>query len=78
VTFNYLLILAGYLSVKPDRMSIRFVERHGAITRGLTPTETGDLIRQVASLYPVAANRLDHVIWRYASGRETFKTDELS
>jgi hypothetical protein len=78
VTFNYLLILAGYPSVKPDRMIIRFVEKQGGITRDLTPMETGDLIRQVAKLYPVAANRLDHVIWRYASGRETFKTDELS
>lgn len=78
ITFNYLLILAGYASVKPDRMIIRFVEKHGGITRDLTPMETGDLIKQVANLYPVAANRLDHVIWLYASGREIFRADELS
>lgn len=73
VTFNYLLILAGYPSVKPDRMIIRFVEKHGGITGDLTPMETGDLIKQVATLYPVAANRLDHVIWRYSSGRQVFR-----
>ncbi|WP_455834245.1 hypothetical protein [Pseudarthrobacter siccitolerans] len=73
ITFNYLLILAGYPSVKPDRMIIRFVEKHGRTTRGLTPTETGELIRQVAKLYPVAAHRLDHVIWRYTSGRKVFR-----
>lgn len=70
ITFNYLLILAGYPSVKPDRMITRFVEKHGGVTRGLTPMETGDLIKQVANLYPVAANRLDHVIWRHTSGRK--------
>jgi hypothetical protein len=73
VTFNYLLILAGYSSVKPDRMIIRFVKEHGGVTRKLTPRQTGDLIKQVAKLYPVPANRLDHVIWRYTSGRKIFK-----
>lgn len=76
VTFNYLLILAGYPSVKPDRMIIRFVKKHGGITKELTPMETGDLIKQVAKLYPVAANRLDHVTWRYVSGRKVFKDRE--
>ncbi|MGN7149291.1 hypothetical protein ACTHQ6_09905 [Arthrobacter sp. SAFR-179] len=76
VTFNYFLILAGYPSVKPDRMIIRFVKEHGAIVRELTPMQTGDLIKQVATLYPVAANRLDHVVWRYASGRKVFRDKE--
>lgn len=75
VTFNYLLILAGYPSVKPDRMIIRFVEKHAGLTREITPMEAADLIKQVAKLYPVAANRLDHVIWRYASRREFLRAD---
>lgn len=73
VTFNYLLILAGYPSVKPDRMITRFVKKHGDLSRDLTPRQTSDLIKQVAKLYPVAANRLDHAIWRYTSGRKVFR-----
>jgi hypothetical protein len=76
VTFNYLLILAGYPSVKPDRMITRFVKEHGGVTRNLTSRQTGDLIKQVAKLYPVPANRLDHVIWRFTSGRKVFKDEE--
>ena len=76
VTFNYFLILAGYPSVKPDRMIIRFVKKHGVISREMTTMETGDLIKQAAKLYPVAANRLDHVIWRFTSGRKVFKGKE--
>lgn len=76
VTFNYFLILAGYPSVKPDRMIIRFVKEHGGLTRALTPMQTGELIKQAAELYPVAANRLDHVIWRYTSGRKVFRDKE--
>lgn len=71
VTFNYFMILAGYISVKPDRMIIRFVEKHAGLTREISPMETADLIKQVAKLYSVDANRLDHVIWRYASGRKS-------
>lgn len=78
VTYNYLLILAGFQSVKPDRMVIRFVEEHAGLDgETLTPTETADLIQRVAELYPTQPRRLDHVIWRHVSGRETFKEDEL-
>jgi len=73
VTFNYFLILAGYPSVKPDRMIIRFVQKHASLTRELTPMETADLIKQVSKSYPVEAHRLDHVIWRYTSGRKVFR-----
>lgn len=39
VTFNYLLILAGFQSVKPDRMVIIFVEEHtGLCGRRLSPS----------------------------------------
>ncbi|MFC9354090.1 hypothetical protein [Arthrobacter sp. NPDC057013] len=76
VTFNYLLILAGYPSVKPDRMVIRFVKKQAGITRDATPSQTADMIMAGAELYPVAANRLDHVIWRQASGRKVFRDEK--
>lgn len=79
VTYNYLLILAGFQSVKPDRMVIRFVEEHAGLEgKQLTPMQTAELITRVAELYPTQPRRLDHVIWRHASGRETFRADELS
>lgn len=78
VTYNYLLILAGFQSVKPDRMVIRFVAQHlGVDGKKLTAMETAELITQVAKLYPTQPRRLDHVIWRHVSGREIFKADEL-
>lgn len=79
VTYNYLLILAGFQSVKPDRMVIRFVAKHAGLdAKKLTPMETADLIQKVAELYPTQPRRLDHVIWRHVSGRETFKSDDLN
>ena len=78
ITFNYLLILAGFQSVKPDRMVIRFIKEHTQSTgRELTPAEAADLIRDVAELYPTQPRRLDHVIWRHVSGREVFRTEEV-
>jgi hypothetical protein len=79
VTYNYLLILAGFQSVKPDRMVIRFVAEHAGLDgKKLTPMETADLIARVAELYPTQPRRLDHVIWRHVSGREVFRGDELN
>ena len=79
VTYNYLLILAGFQSVKPDRMPIRFVEEHAGLEgKQLTPMQTAELITRVAELYPTQPRRLDHVIWRHVSGRETFRADELN
>lgn len=79
VTYNYLLILAGFQSVKPDRMVIRFVAKHAGLdAKKLTPMQAAELIQQVAELYPTQPRRLDHVIWRHVSGRDTFKADELS
>ncbi|WP_043480656.1 hypothetical protein [Arthrobacter sp. SPG23] len=78
VTYNYLLILAGFQSVKPDRMVIRFVEEHaGRVGKPLTSMQTAQLIMQVAELYPTQPRRLDHVIWRHVSGREVFRQDEM-
>lgn len=79
VTYNYLLILAGFQSVKPDRMVVRFAAKHAGLdAKKLTPMETADLIQRVAELYPTQPRRLDHVIWRHVSGRDTFKADELN
>ncbi len=51
VTFNYLLILAGFQSVKSDRMVIRFIEEHSVLGgRRLTPTEAAALIKKVGEL----------------------------
>lgn len=78
VTYNYLLILAGFQSVKPDRMVIRFIKEHAELgERDLSTSEAADLIRQVAELYPTEARRLDHVIWRYVSGRDVFKEQDV-
>ena len=79
VTYNYLLILAGFQSVKPDRMVIRFIEEHVDLAgRRLTPTEAAELIKKVAGLYPTQPRRLDHVIWRHVSGREVFREEEVT
>ena len=78
VTYNYFLMLAGFQSVKPDRMVIRFVEEHAGLSTAITPLQAAELIKKVAELYPTEARRLDHVIWRHVSGREIFRADELS
>ncbi|TDK25841.1 hypothetical protein E2F48_11505 [Arthrobacter crusticola] len=78
VTHNYLLILAGFQSVKPDRMVTRFIEEHIDLGgRRLTPSQAAELIKRVAELYPTQAQRLDHVIWRHVSGREVFREEEV-
>lgn len=71
ITLNYLFILAGYQSIKPDRMIWRFIYDHTSLTEGqITNSQAVDLIKMVAAGYPTEARKLDHVIWRYASGRE--------
>jgi hypothetical protein len=79
VTYSYLLILAGFQSVNPDRMVIRFLEEHVELGgRHLTLTEAADLIKKVAELYPTQPRRLDHVIWRHVSGREVFREEDVT
>lgn len=74
VTFNYFVILAGYESVKPDRMIYRFIEEHTGLTsRQLGTRQATELVRSVADAYPTQARKLDHIIWRYASGRDLFQ-----
>lgn len=70
ISFNYFLILAGYQSVKPDRMVLKFIEEHTSlIGRNLGAKKATELISRVAALYPTEARKLDHVVWRYSSGR---------
>lgn len=77
VTFNYLLILAGFQSVKPDRMVIRFIEQHAGLDGArISPMQASNLIREVARLYPAPVRKLDHVIWRHVSGREVFQAGQ--
>ena len=79
VTFNYFLILSGFQSVKPDRMVIRCVEEHAGLRgKDITPMQAAELIAQVAAQYPTEPRMLDHVIWRHVSGRDIFRSDELS
>lgn len=70
VTYDYLLILAGLPSVKPDRMALRFLA--GALDRPgpFGTAEAIKLISAAARVLGVSRRTLDHVIWRYASGRE--------
>jgi hypothetical protein len=55
-------------------MVIRFVEEMTGL-KGLSPSATAEVIKEVARLYPADARRLDHVIWRYASRREFLRAD---
>ncbi len=79
VTFNYLLILAGFQSVKPDRMVMRFIEEHAGLEgQRISTSEAISLIREAADLYPAQVRKLDHVIWRYVSGRDFFREEEVT
>lgn len=72
VTYNYLLILAGLPSVKPDRMVLRFLATALAQPEGraLTTQEAVQLITRTAEHLNVSPRTLDHIAWRAASGRE--------
>ncbi|MBA8795854.1 hypothetical protein FHX74_003495 [Friedmanniella endophytica] len=68
VTYNYLLILAGLPSVKPDRMVLRFLG--DTLGRSITRDDAVALVTATADHLGVSARVLDHVVWRAASGRE--------
>lgn len=70
VTYNYLLILAGLPSVKPDRMVLRFLAEALDRTDSLGAAEAVELVFSAAQTLGISARTLDHVVWRYASGRE--------
>lgn len=70
VTFNYLLILAGLPSVKPDRMVLRFLGDAFEESNVFTPERAVALVEATAAKLDVSARVLDHILWRAASGRE--------
>jgi hypothetical protein len=79
VTYNYLLILEGFQSGKPDRMVIRFIKEHAELgDRDLTTSGAAELIKQVAHLSPTEPRPLDHVSWRHVSGRDVFLEEEVT
>ena len=70
VTYNYLLILAGIPSVKPDRMVLRFLAQALGEDAELNVQRAVELMTQTAKRMNVDARALDHIAWRAASGRE--------
>lgn len=70
VTYNYLLILAGMPSVKPDRMIFRFLAQALGEETELDGQRAVELISQTAKTIGVDPRALDHIAWRAASGRE--------
>lgn len=70
VTYNYLLILAGMPSVKPDRMILRFLADALGEEADLDSPRAVELITETAKTMNVDPRALDHIAWRAASGRE--------
>ncbi|PRZ12212.1 hypothetical protein [Nesterenkonia sandarakina] len=70
VTYNYLLILAGMPSVKPDRMILRFLADALGKDTDLYFDRAVELIQATADELQVSSRTLDHIVWRAASGRE--------
>jgi|SRR5699024_7540076 len=70
VTYNYLLILAGLPSVKPDRMILRFLANVLGEETDLAGSRAVELITETAKTMNVDPRALDHIAWRAASGRE--------
>ena len=70
VTYNYLLILAGLPSVKPDRMVLRFLRDALGEDADLNEGRAIDLLEATAERIGVDPRALDHIAWRAASGRE--------
>lgn len=71
VTYNYLLILAGLPSVKPDRMVLRFLSTALEQDTVVSTDRAIELISATADTLGVSSSALDHTIWRAASGRQT-------
>lgn len=70
VTYNYLLILAGMQSIKPDRMVLRFLAEALGEEADVEGERAVDLLTETAKALDVEPPALDHIAWRAASGRE--------
>jgi hypothetical protein len=69
VTYNYLLILAGLPSVKPDRMVLRFLKDALGAEAELSNQRAVELLTETARQLAINPRVLDHIVWRAASGR---------
>lgn len=69
ITYNYLLILAGLPSVKPDVWSCVSSPLLWD-TAELSSQRAVELITETAVHLNISPRSLDHIVWRAASGRE--------
>jgi len=76
VTYNYLLILAGEQSVKPDRWVLKFLDDVLDEGKHISECDAVELVSRAAEKLGVEPRKLDHIIWREASGREKFIDEE--
>lgn len=77
VTYHYLLILAGYDSVKPDRWVNRFItDAIGPDFGRFTVDEAIGMVKGAARSMKVMAKDLDHVIWRKQTGQKYVLDEE--
>ena len=65
VSFQYLRILLGANTIKPDVHISNFI--YQATGQRLSPPKLIDLLEAVATKMEVSASALDHAIWRYQS-----------
>ncbi|MDO5669918.1 MAG: hypothetical protein Q4G50_07935 [Corynebacterium sp.] len=70
VTYNYMLLLVGLPSIKPDRMVLRFLADALGEDADLSEKQAVELLERTAERMNVDAGALDHIVWRAASGRE--------
>lgn len=70
VTYNYLLLLAGMQSIKPDRMVLRFLADALGKNTQISNDRACRLLTETAKHLGVEPRVLDHIVWRAASGRE--------
>lgn len=70
VTYNYLLMLAGMPSIKPDRMVLRFLARVLGEDTEVSPERAVKLLTETADHLGVDPRVLDHIAWRVSSGHE--------
>ncbi len=64
-TFQYLRLLCGAVTAKPDVHLKRAVE--DGIGKRLTEREVVALVEETARRWPILARRLDYALWRYYS-----------
>lgn len=69
-TYDYLLMLAGGPSLKPDRMVLRFLAQALGEDTEISPERADKLLTGTADHLGVDPRVVDHIVWRASSGRE--------